>query len=205
MKNSYFNYFKPSVLIAFISTLAIALYLAKDHWELSIKVSGTITILLILISKYLWKYKPFVWMFWVDDFSGRYEGTLQYQYNDEKGLTKKGELKQVKLINQNGNRITISSFTIKQDGARSSLSVSKGMFVERTEDEQHYRFIYNYLNDGSIDQKFPPHYGTEIIKFLRKGDDKFLSGNYYTGREPFQTKGELVDFKWISNNLEHEF
>lgn len=205
MKDNYFNYFKPSVLVAFVSTIAIALYLAKDYWELSIKISGAITILLIVISKYLWRYKPFVWMFWVDDFSGRYEGTLHYQYNDDKGIVRSGELKQVKLINQNGSRITVSSFTIKLDGTRSSLSVSKGMFVEKTEDEQHYRLIYNYLNDGSSGQKFPPHYGTEIIKFIRRDEDRLLSGTYYTGREPFQTKGELVGFKWVSNNLEHEF
>jgi hypothetical protein len=79
------------------------------------------------------------------------------------------------------------------------------MYVEKTEDEQHYRLIYNYLNEGSIEQGFPLHYGTEIIKFIRNGSGKYLSGCYYTGREPYQTKGELVEFKHVNHNLNHEF
>jgi hypothetical protein len=141
----------------------------------------------------------------VDDFSGRYEGVLTYQYRDNEGNIQTGTLPHVKIINQNGHRITVSSFTIKPDGTKSSLSVNKGMHVEKTEDEQHYRLIYSYLNDGSKEQGFPQHYGTEVIKFLKRGKKKVLSGGYYTEREPFQTKGEFSELKWVSNDLNHEF
>ena len=112
-------------------------------------------------------------------------------------------MKHIKLINQNGSRITVSSFTIKADGTKSSLSVNKGMYVEKTEDEQHFRLIYNYLNKGSTEQGFQPHYGTDNIKFIKKEDEKFLIGNYYTNRDP-QTMGE-IELKWVSNDLNHEF
>lgn len=203
--NYYFNYYKSNVLVGLIALLAIAIYLAKVKWGLSITIAGSISTLLLLTSTYLWKYKPFKWMFWVDDFSGRYEGILKYQYVNADNIKQAGELKQVKIINQTGTRITISSFIIKPDGSKSSLSVNKGMYVEKTEDEKHYRIIYNYLNEGSIEQGFPPHYGTEVLKFIRNGSGKYLSGCYYTGREPYQTKGELVEFKYVNNNLNHEF
>lgn len=192
-------------MVSLIAILAIAIYLAKVKWGLSITIAGSIGTLLLLTSTYLWKYKPFKWMFWVDDFSGRYEGLLKFQYLDAENNKQTGELKQIKIINQTGTRITITTFTIKSDGLKSSLSVNKGMYVEKTEDEQHYRLIYNYWNDGSIEQGFSPHYGTEVLKFMRKDTEKFLSGYYYTGREPYQTKGELIEFKYINNNLNHEF
>ncbi|MCT4589113.1 MAG: hypothetical protein N4A71_14925 [Carboxylicivirga sp.] len=203
--NNYFNYYKSEVLVGLISVLAIVIFLAKEQWGISITIAGTITTLLVFTSKHLWKHPLFKWMFWVDNFSGRYEGIVKYQYVDGNGNCNTGEMKQVKIINQTGSRITVSTFTVTPDGTKSSLSVNKGMYVEKTEDEQHYRLIYNYHNEGSTEQGFPPHYGTEVIKFIKNGEDKSLSGNYYTGRHPFQTKGELIDFKHINNNLKHEF
>jgi hypothetical protein len=205
MKNAYLKYYKPNVLIILIGLLLFLVVTAKEHWSLSISILGMVSTLLILITTYLWKYRPFLWLFWVDDFSGRYEGKLRYKYRDESGQLKNGELEHVKLINQTGNRIVVSSFTKKGDGTKSSLSVSKGMFVEKTEDEKHFRLIFSYLNNGSPKQGFPPHYGTEVVKFIKNGEGKVLSGGYYTGREPFQTKGEFSELRWVSNNLDHEF
>lgn len=203
MKNDYFKYYKSSVLPILIGILLFVVLSAKEYWQLSISIFGIVSAIMVAISTYLWKYKPFIWLFNVDDFSGRYEGILKYQYRDESGQIIKGELKHIKLINQNGSRIMVSSFTIKADSLKSSLSVNKGMYVERTEDEQHFRLIYSYLNKGSTEEGFQPHYGTDNIKFIKKEDEKLLIGNYYTNRDP-QTMGE-IELKWVSNNLNHEF
>lgn len=205
MKHDYFKYYKSKLLmLLIIYTTTIFLWM-KSHWEIAASVTTVLGGLFLIIDKYLWKYKPFKWLFYIDDFSGRYEGVLKYQYRDKDGNLQTGELPHVKLINQNGGRITISSFTIKSDGTKSSLSVNKGLHVEKTEDEQLYRLIYSYLNDGSKEQGFAPHYGTEVIKFIKKGKDKILSGGYYTEREPYQTKGEFAELIWVSNDLSHEF
>jgi hypothetical protein len=205
MKHDYFKYYNSKTLPFLLAGLLVLIFLAKNNWHLSISLFGILSLSLIIISTYLWKYSPFKYLFWVDNFSGRYEGILCYQYKDSQGQTKVGELKHIKLVNQNGHRITVSSFTIKKDGKKSSLSVNKGMHVEKTEDEKHFKLIYNYLNDGSTEQGFPPHYGTEVIKFIKKNDTKLLSGGYYTNREPFQTKGEFIELKWVSNDLNHEY
>lgn len=205
MTYDYFKYYNSKTLPILIVGMFVLLWLAKGYWTISFSIFSLLTFLFMLISTYLWRYQPFKHLFWVDDFSGRYEGFLQYQYRDENGQVQSGKLKHVKLINQTGARLTVSSFTVKPDGTKSSLSVSRGMHVEKTEDEKHYRLIYNYLNEGSVDQSFPPHFGTEVIKFIKKGNEKELSGGYYTGREPYQTKGEFLDLIWVGNDINHEF
>ncbi len=205
MKQDYLKYYKSNFLIFLIGALLALVFLAKNNWGLSISLFSTVSFILVIITKYFWRYKPFIWLFNIDDFSGRYEGVLKYQYRNDNCEIVNGELKHVKLVNQTGSRITVSSFSIKTDGGNSSLSVNKGMYVEKTEDEQHYRLIYNYLNGGSSSQDFPPHYGTEVVKFIKKGNTKVLSGGYYTDRSPFQTKGEFFELNWVSDDLDHEF
>lgn len=204
MRNNFFNYFKSSILVSVIAVFVIALYLAKTHWQLSFAISGVVSMLLLLISKFAWNIKPFKWLFWTDDFSGRYEGILKYSYVDEYGALQTGQRKHVKIINQNGSRISVASFTLKENGERSSPSYSKGMFVETTDDEYHYRVVYHYLNEGNQQLGFPPHFGTDVLKFIKNGSSKKLTGGYYTDRNP-QTRGEYHNLKWVSNDLNHEF
>jgi len=204
MKNSFFNYFRSSILVSIIVIFGIVLYIAKTHWQLSIAVSSIVTMLLLIISKYLWNINPFKWLFWVDDFSGRYEGILEYSYCDERGIQQSGKLKHIKIVNQNGSRISIASFTLRKDGGRSSPSYSRGLYVEQTEDEHHFRIIYHYLNEGNQQLGYSPHFGTDVLKFIRIGNKKVLKGGYYTNRNP-QTRGEYQTLTWVSNDLNHEF
>ena len=203
MTNSYLQYFKPKVLIGLIVLITIIVFIANQHLSISISIFGVVTFILILISTKLWNKKLVKWMFWVDDFSGSYEGILSYQYIDN-GEIKKGELKHVKVINQNGYRISVTSFTYKKDGTPSSQSENVGMFVKNTGDQKHFQLIYNYKNDGSTEQNFHPYWGTEVIKIIDNKDNKVLSGYYFTNRIP-QTKGNFINMKWISNELNHKF
>lgn len=155
MVNDYLKYFKPTVLVGLIVVLTTGLLAIKVHWGISLSIVGVISFLLTLVATKLWKNKWLNWMFWVDDLSGKYEGELRYNFLLN-GVEKSGELKHVKVINQNGYRISVSSFTYKTDGSPSSFSENLGMYVERTRDEKHFRLLYNYLNEGSTEQGFPP-------------------------------------------------
>lgn len=205
MEKDYLKYYHPKYLIVLIVLGFAIVFLTNLSLGWSISIFGFLTIFITVITKYLWRYKPFKWLFWVDDFSGRYEGMLVYQYQDEKGIIQTGELQHVKIIIQSGSDIHISSFTKRVDGTVSSPSSNKGMYVEPTHDGQHYNLIYNYFNEGSTEQGFPPDYGTEVVKFIKEGKSKRLSGGYYTNRSPFQTKGEFKNLKWVSSNKKHDF
>ncbi|WP_137401340.1 hypothetical protein [Echinicola rosea] len=204
MNNGYFKYYKSSVLVSLLVILGISLFLAKDYWGLSFSIVSVITGLLFVIDKWLWKTRLFSWMFWIEDFSGRYEGYLEYEYRDDKCVVKKGKLKHVKIIHQTGSKITVFSFTQKPDGTPSSVSESLGLHVDKTNGDKHFELIYSYLNHGSTEQNFSPHYGTEIIKVIGTHKKK-ISGRYFTERLPYLTKGIFKDMKWISKNEEHEF
>ncbi len=203
MDNNYLRYYKPKVLIGLLVYLAMAIIWANANLSLSLSVTAIIGFIMILIEKYLWKIKPFSWMFWIDNFSGRYEGEIEYSYLDENCNRIVDKLKHVKIITQSGGSICVSSFTINKDGTQSSISENKGMYVEKTKDGRHFNLMYNYLNDGN--PQFSTHYGTEIIKFIKTNGTKKLSGRYYTERLPYQTRGTFIDLKWVSNNLEHIF
>ena len=205
MERDYFKYYHPQFLIFLIIGGFLLIYLTKESFGLSISVFSILTLFIVTITKYLWKYRPFSWLFWVEDFSGRYEGQLIYQFLDENGDLQTGELVHIKIISQTGSNLYISSFTKKADGSLSSPSLNNGMYIEQTQDGQHFNLIYNYLNEGSNEQGFPPHYGTEVIKFIKDGDKKKLSGGYFTNRSPYQTKGEFKDLEWVSNNKNHDF
>lgn len=207
MKHYYLSlrYLKLEAIIGLVGILVIGVLLTKYYWGLSLAIMATIISILGFILKKLWNKRPFKWMFWVEDFSGEYRGKIRYKYVDKSGNVQTGELEHVKCIVQDGTKIVITSFTIKADGTKSSESVSKGVHVELTPDGSHFQLIYTYRNEGSTEQGFAPHYGTEVVKFIDRNGEKSLSGGYYTNREPFQTRGEFIDLKRTGNNNGHEF
>ncbi len=204
MKNDYLNYFKPNVLIALIVFTTTGLLAIKIHWGIPLATVAVNMSILKIISTKIWSKKWINWMFWVDDVSGRYEGTIKYQFIID-GKTTSGTKKHVKLIVQNGFRLKATSFTMEEDGSQSSPSSNIGMHIQKTLDDKHFELIYNYLNSGNTSKGFQPHYGTDYLKIItdQNGNQK-LSGNYFTDRDP-QTRGVYINMKKVSNDLFHEF
>ena len=204
MTNTFFKYYKPKILLTLIIILTSLFIFAKEYWEISVSITGIIGGFLWVIDKWLWKYKPFSWLFWIEDFSGRYEGFLEYEFRDENCQKKTGRLNHTKLIYQIASVIKISAFTFQQDGKASSPSESIEVAVKK-DDNGVFTLIYTYENKGNPQLGFPPHYGTEVVKIIGKGEGKQLSGDYYTNRVPIQTRGRFVDLKYINDDLSHPF
>lgn len=204
MENNFLKYYKPSFLVTLVVALAIGLFLGFQHWGISISVISVISIFLVILNKWLWKYKPFSYLFWIKDFSGRYEGFLEYEFRNAICEIITGSLKHVKIIYQTGSTIKVSSFTFDANGKSSSSSDSIEVAACKGEDEI-YTLIYTYRNEGNTKLGFSPHYGTEVIKFIKNNGKSVLSGNYYTNRTPIQTRGKFIDLKFKNNNLEHPF
>ena len=74
-------------------------------------------------------------MYSVPDFSGRYEGTLLYEFRNEKCEVISETLGHIKVIVQNGSDVVINSWTKKKDGTMSSKSTSieTSIVKEKTE------------------------------------------------------------------------
>lgn len=203
MSNSFFRYYRPQALIFVIAMLAIAVFYAFESAPISVSAVSAITAFLIVTDKWLWKYRPFAWMFWTKDFSGRYEGMLKYELRNANCEVISNSLKHIKVITQTGSAIEVRSYTFDQNGEPSSQSSSKEVSVSKTEHDR-YSLIYTYENGGNAQLQFPPHYGTEIINIVDGGKTK-LTGEYYTNRLPFQTRGVFVDLKYKGANLRQVF
>lgn len=200
------RYLKPGAFIFICAVLALALFAAnkyiQNHWGISVSVFALIGGIFGIVNSYLWNVKPFSWMYSVPDFSGRYEGTLLYEFRDEKCETISDKIEHIKVIVQNGSDIVINSWTKKKDGSISSKSTSIEATIVKEKDGT-FSLLYNYLNEGNFELNFCPHYGTEVLKLVENGEGKHLVGKYYTERMPFQTKGK-IDLKFTSKQLYHE-
>mgnify|MGYP000926775079 FL=1 len=206
MEKYNLRYLKPSAFIFICVVLGISLITANNyinsHWGISVSVFAVIGALFGIINSYLWNKKPFCWMYNVPDFSGRYEGTLYYEFRNEKCEVISGLLEHIKVVIQNGSDVVINSWTKQKDGAMSSKSTSIEASIVKEKDGT-YSLIYNYLNDGDFELGFSPHYGTEVLKLIENGEGKHLVGKYYTERLPFQTRGK-VDLKLTNKKMYHE-
>lgn len=206
MEKFNLRYLKPGAFIFICVVLGISLIFANkyinNHWGISVSTFALISGLFGLINSYLWNIKPFCWMYFVPDFSGRYEGTLLYEFRNEKCEIVSDKLEHIKVIAQNGSGIVINSWTKKKNGEISSKSTSIEASIVKEKDGT-FSLIYNYLNEGNFELGFSPHYGTEVMKLVENENSKHLVGKYYTERMPFQTKGK-IDLKLTSKKLYHE-
>lgn len=206
MEKFNLRYLKPSAFIVMCAMLALALFAANKyvlaHWGVSFSVFAIIGGLLGFVNSYLWNVKPFSWMYSVPDFSGRYEGTLLYEFRTEKCEVITDTLQHIKVIVQNGSDVVINSWTKKKDGTMSSKSTSIEASIVKEKDGT-FSIIFNYLNEGNFELGFAPHYGTEILRLVENGEGKHLVGKYYTERLPYQTKGK-IDLRFKNNELYHE-
>lgn len=206
MEKYNLRYLKPSAFIFICVVLGVSIIAANNyvnsHWGISVSVFAVIGALFGIINSYLWNKKPFCWMYNVPDFSGRYEGTLYYEFRNEKCEVVSGMLEHIKVVTQNGSDVVINSWTKQKDGAMSSKSTSIEASIVKEKDGT-FSLIYNYLNDGNFELGFSPHYGTEVLRLIENGEGKHLVGKYYTERLPFQTRGKL-DLKLTNKKMFHE-
>lgn len=204
MTDAHFRYLKPRVLLSLVALLTIGLYLTNQYIAASIEYNIPIIAIIVgifgLLDRYLWKYMPLKWLYWVPNMSGRYEGVIRYtnpitSCSDEKRC--------VVEVSQTGSKLKVNCFFQHQvmDEPSTSKSLVESIIKEG---DDCYSLVFTYLNQGiRIHGQGQPHYGTNILKFINNGEGKFLKGYYYTNRAP-QTKG-VMEVKYQSNKLKNDF
>ena len=177
------------LLIIGVGSMALTNFL-KLHFGIGLSFIAIGTFLITIMNAYLWYCPLVIFLYEYPDMRGSYEGTLKYSYRDDKGQEKVGELKALREISQSGSGLFIRSTVYKANGEVSSMSTADNVELVK-EDENTIKLTFHYRNEGSPEQNFPPHDGTEILRFTNKNGQKTLSGNYYTNRLPFQTNGKI--------------
>ncbi|MDI9319050.1 MAG: hypothetical protein QM530_01130 [Phycisphaerales bacterium] len=189
-----FKYHKEATTILFIvSVYSLATFLTKNLFSLSgvaISAFALTGAIIVIINEYLWNYFPFTFLFKIKCFAGEYEGEIRYSFLNENFETISGNLKQKRTIKQTGSSIFITTETFNPDGSVSSKSESKveQIVVER---DGTFKLFYTYFNEGNFEQKLMPHYGTEVLHIKINKKNCTIEGEYYTNRQPNQTRGKI--------------
>lgn len=212
IQKNYFIYYKPKATIFVISIIAVYGYIIIDSKLAFITAIFLFVSLLEIIDNFLWKYPPFCWMFTVRNFSGTYKGKQVSsrvarisKIPDSNNMICKVLEKSLGIniiIYQTGSKIHMHSFYYDSRGRKSSKSESKNVMITKSVDGQHFTLTYNYGDIGVL--KKGGHHGTTILKLIKKEDETFIEGGYYTNRNP-QTRGEFVSLKRVSRETNHPF
>ena len=145
----------------------------KITWLKNVSYAITLeTILALLFVKFIWKWKIFKWLVQVPCLSGKWIGTLEFDY-DGKHQKKKTEI----CIKQDFFRTIIKLKTNESE----SISVSAQFDID--EDRGIKRLFYNYQNEPKpeLRDRSPIHYGSVCLNVSE--DNKKLEGEYWTDRK----------------------
>lgn len=139
-----------------------------------------LTIVLILIDNYLWKYNFFSFLVDLPDLNGRYEGELISTFIDP-STNQKIKKKCVLEINQNASKIKINSFygdIFSLQETSNSVSVSEEIIKL---ENNFFEIFYIFTNNAaSLQEELNNHIGTCKLKYFK--DKKSLEGEYYNDR-----------------------
>lgn len=211
MKNNFFRYYKPDIIIGFIILVGTIFGIMLTFIIKSVNsiadvsyyqypsASVAVGLFVFLIDWKLWKVSPFKYLFLIPNLNGRYLGHIKYDdpENDNKETMKKCVLE----IAQTGSSIKVNCYFHKEGEKEKTPSQSIFETITKNDDGS-FTLVFTYRNHG-LPGKFQEHSGTNILKYFENDEGRFLKGVYYTNRIP-QTRGEM-EVKFITNNLKHDF
>ncbi len=195
MQTNYFKYYRSWTVIPMIGLFFLGITAVHEVPFASIIFLG----LFHLIDRWLWKFPPFSWIFVIDNFSGTYEGKQECLFKVDNQI-KKVYLDIKIIISQTGSNIVVHAFYAKQKDI-SSNSHSTFCVITKTEDDQHFKIIYQYEKEGS--RSLDAHFGTSIIKVIKENKECYLEGTYYTDRQLSPTRGHYIKLKRTSRKTSH--
>lgn len=214
MEKDYFRYYKPKILLTTIIILSIIygylLHFSSDlingffnkpyvHFP---TISTLIVFTLLAIDKYGLKKPLLKHLFWAKDISGRYEGAVTFKHY----ITGVEETKQCFLeIEQSPSKISVNTYFDFKYTKNSEKTTSKSLVTSIVSDDDfdNQKLVFTYNNSGNTLKGLQPSNGTNILSIVKRDNDLFLEGIYYTDKEP-QTKGEMK-VKFISKKITKEF
>lgn len=194
MADINFKYYKAELAIPIIGITCYVLiklsHILVHEYQIAISAFALASLFFNFINKYLWKYFPFKLLFKIRDISGIYTGTINFEYWDNYNTKQTGSKKIEKIITQTGNSIVINTTTFNEETKVSSVSESKVEHIDIERDGS-VKLIYNYFNRGNNELQLTPHYGTEILHFKNELKNGIINGEYFTDRQPRQTRGKI--------------
>lgn len=205
MKTDYFiNYHSWALVLLMGIYIATLFFMQSYDCVYTILGFTGLVVFIKIIDLYWWKYPPFSWFFMIEDFSGTYAGKQEcFIIEKKQNCKKKRILIDVQIvIAQTASTIHVNAF-YKHHGKKSSSSYNESCIISKTNDNTHYQLMYHYINTGS--ELLDRHNGTCITKITKQKGNYFLSGSYYTDRQPYPTRGNFLNLERKTTDITHPF
>lgn len=184
-----FKYYKPKPLLGFVVLITILMIFVSKHLPSWIPIPTTvvsITGLLIIYDKYLWKKMPWL-LLKIPDISGRYKGKLVSSWPE---VEKPVEIDIFIEVSQTGSGLHIRQFNKNPQTGKLTQSSSNIENVSVLADGN-LKLSFGYINDGEATQaQLTKHDGFCVIDIQMH--DKKIKGIYFTNRHPQPTRGEIT-------------
>lgn len=213
MEKDYFRYYKPKMLLYTIIALSVIygtiIYFSSSYINGFLEkpylhyptASALIILTLSLIDKIGIKTPLLKYLFWVKDISGRYEGKIKYRHF-ETGLEE--EKNCAVEIEQSASKISVKTYFDFKFSKSSEVTKSESIVTSIVSDDfENQKLVFTYHNSGNNLKSLQSSNGTNILSIIKRDNNLFLEGLYYTDKEP-QTKGEMK-VKFESKKLKRKF
>jgi len=207
-----FKYYKTVPLIISILVLMFCVDYLCVQWLMpilekfksliSLRIPTNLAIVIAILkiyNNYLWKYPFFNLLVKVPDMNGRYEGKIEYTFENIDGI------KDCAIeVKQTASTIKIHSYF---NNDQNELTNSKSLIEDIAQATDGFFDVFIlYHNSGSKKGSvLDAHDGANILRFFPHDNSqrKKLSGSYFTNRK-IQTKGTIWG-EFVSNKLKGEF
>lgn len=194
MKQLSLRYMKQGAAVSLLLFFGVLAHWAADwlnfYGSIAVSFISIGTILLTVINTYLWSWPILRSLYEFPDMRGTYEGHIKHFYYNDHHQRFEGTNKTIRIISQNGSGLHITSIIYDDEGNESSRSTADHVEIVK-ENEYTTRLTFHFKNEGNSLRGFPPHLGTEVLRFTKTKDQIILTGEYYTNRTPYQTKGKI--------------
>jgi hypothetical protein len=183
-----FKYYKSKPLLGFAIFITILMIFLSKHLPSWIPVPTTVATLsglLFLYDKYLWKRIP--WLLKIPNISGRYKGKLTSSWRVDDNQE---EIDIFIEITQTGSGLHIRQFNknLKTGQLTQSSSNNENLSVRP---DGNLNLSFGYVNEGEATQdELTKHDGFCVLDIQKH--DKKMNGIYFTNRHPQPTRGEIT-------------
>lgn len=186
------KYMKSGAVVSILLLTGVVAHFVAD--QLALRTGLVVSFVAIgtlffgLLNAYLWHLPLIKYCYDFPDMRGSYSGKIISTYRNDKNELITQEYRTERVISQNGYEVVIKTRVMKPDGTISSTSVGHeaNVFLE---DDHTVKLEFTFKNEGDALQGFPPHEGTEVLRYSKK--DGAIEGYYYTNRLPYQTNGKI--------------
>lgn len=150
----------------------------KEVFGMISKIITIDSLVILIFSKYLWKYKIFKnWLVLIPDLSGTWKGYIYSSWEDPLTGKKPDRIPVILTINQSLFNISC----VMRTSEMKSHSFICNFIIDGENQVRRLAYMYDSIPKQNVKDRSPQHFGSAVYDLIE--NDKKLLGEYWTGRK----------------------